>query len=65
MNARTKKLLMNLIIHIMHMLCEQGNIFSQKDRTQLATLVAQLQGAMDETKPKGMRAKRRPSEQSK
>ena len=58
MNAHAQKILMNLLIHIMHMLCEQGNIFSQKDRTQLATLTAQLQAAMDDSKPKSRLTKR-------
>jgi hypothetical protein len=52
MNAHAQKLLMNLLIHIMHMLVGQGNIFSQEDRRKLAELTAQLQAAMDEGKPR-------------
>lgn len=47
MNARAKKLLMNLLIHIMHMLLHLQD-FSQADRMKLAELTSQLQAAMDE-----------------
>ena len=49
MNAHARKLLMNLLILIVHVLCARPEI-TQADRTQLATLTAQLQAAMDESK---------------
>jgi hypothetical protein len=51
MNARAAKILMNLLIHIMHILLQLHDV-SQGDRMKLIDLTAQLQAAMDEGKPR-------------
>lgn len=50
LNTTASKILMNLLIHIMHMLLQLHDV-SQADRMKLVELTAQLQAAMDEGKP--------------
>ena len=53
MNARAVKILMNWIICVSRILVLSTALnLSREDRTQLATLTAQLQAAMDEGKPR-------------
>lgn len=46
MKKTTIKLLMKWMVHVMYMLCARAEIFSDAERTELAEITADLQGAI-------------------